>query len=110
MPIETYDIQQSRRHAAKLKVATENLETVRESLKRCRDQFKVLTHKGADTSGLAAKIISLEAAEKRALRDFLSAQEPCLLVKVVVYREAHQVALAELRSCRNELLHTISKP
>ena len=98
---QTYDI--SRRNRAKLEAATETLTLVRASLQRQRKQLEKLTAKHGDTRGLEAKIQSLEASERAALREVLLQQEPCFLAAVISARESWIEALAALRACRNEL-------
>ncbi len=98
---QTYDI--SRRNRAKLEAATETLNLVRASLQRQREQLEALKAKNGDARGLAAKIQSLEASERAALRDVLMLQEPVLLCAVIAAREAWQAALAELREARQRL-------
>lgn len=98
---QNYDL--SRRNRAKLEAATETLTLVRASLQRQREQLEKLTDKGADTRGLAAKIQSLEASERAALRNVLMLQEPVLLCAVIAAREAWQAALVELRETRQRL-------
>ncbi len=102
MPVEThYDL--SQRDSKRLERAQSTLNEVSAALTRQREVLEKLTAKGGDTRGARQKVEALEAAQSKAQREVLAAQEPIYLCEVVARRTAWMEALNDLRACRNEL-------